>query len=162
MPMAPNPNILALLEAMQQGGQPRRDPGIGPIPMQNPTPGFRPPGLMGGGGVPGMRAPDQTGAPTLQSGMGGLMSALQGMKPGATPTPGGDPTGGAGNLPGNPGSSPLGGGVSVGSMPDLSGVTSGQIGGADGFAGLNDSLGSGGGDFMSWLANLFGSGASAV
>jgi len=82
-------NLLALLQSGALG------PGNGPIPAQNPQPGFRAPG------TPGMQMPQQQqqGGMTPQQGMSGLSNALAMFKnnPGAQPSTSGATMGAAEN-----------------------------------------------------------------
>lgn len=104
-----NPNLLQLLMAGQAGqGGPTAS---GPIPAQNPTPGFRPPAAMGMA-MPGM--PQQNDS-TLAGGLGMLSGALAGMQPGK----GG--IAGTGVTPGTMGSGTPGpnGGMPIGGIPGV-------------------------------------------
>lgn len=82
-------NLMALLQAAQQPGMRGMGPGVGPIPAQNPTPGFRAPGA---GGMP---MPQMQQQPNPMAQVPGLGAALSRMQPGVPTVPGGLGNGGA-------------------------------------------------------------------
>lgn len=65
-------NLMALLAAAQQPGM-RGMPAGGPIPAQNPTPGFRPPGA---GGVPMPQMQPQQNPMAQAGGLGAAMARM--------------------------------------------------------------------------------------
>lgn len=125
-------NLLALLQSGALG------PGNGPIPAQNPQPGFRAPG------TPGMAMPQQqqqTGI-TPQQGMGALSGALAQFKPPYSGTGGVNPSDYQAVF-GNSGMGQPAGilNYSGGNMPDMANPTAATM--------------PGGGGFFSFLKGLF-------